>query len=229
MRLAKGTRENIALDPTCLVGADVRRRLLAIAMDAERLAAELPSSSRYLLRIVENARNADRELRALIDSASIMRGDFELELEPIDFGQLAEDVLDGSLLATERARVQTDLRYRGTVMADAPRLMLALETLLRGALDHAPRDTPIAVTLDGPPHRARFQLVASDLGDLTEAASRAFGGEPPRTGIGAALGTIRKVVEAHRGTITLERANGNAAQIVLELGGTASRGMLARR
>lgn len=230
MRLAKGTRENIALDPTCLVGTDVRRRLLAIAVDAERLAAELPSSSRYLLdRIVENARDADRELRALIDSASIMRGDFELQLEPIDFGQLAEDVLDGSLLATERARVQTDLRYRGTVMADAPRLMHALETLLRGALDHAPRDAPIVVRLDGPPQRARFQVVATDLGELTEEASRAFGGEPPRTGIGAALGTIRKVVEAHRGTITLERADGRAAQIVLELGGTATRGMLARR
>jgi signal transduction histidine kinase len=229
MGFAKGTQENIALDPTCLVGMDVRRRLLAIAVDAERLAAELPSSSRYLLRIVENARDADRELRALIDSASILRSDFELRLEPIDFGQLAEDVLDGSWLAGDRARLQTDLRYQGTVMADAPRLMHALETLLRGALDHAPRNAPIFVRLDGPPQRARFQVVASDLGEFTEEASRAFGGEPPRTGIGAALGTIRKVVEAHRGTLTLERADGRAAQIVLELGGTATRGMLARR
>lgn len=230
MGFAKGTRENVALDPTCLVGTDVRRRLLAIAVDAERLGADLPASARLLLdRIVDNARAADRELRALIDSASIMRGELELQLEPIEFGQLTETVLDGSLLATERARLQTELRYRGTVMADAPRLMHALETLLRGALDHAPRNAPIVVRLDGPPQRARFQLVASDLGDLAEEASRAFGGEPPRTGIGAALGTIRKVVEAHRGTITLQRADGRAAQIVLELGGTATRGMLARR
>ena len=230
MGLAKGTRENVALDPTCLVGIDVRRRLLAIAVDAERLGADLPASARALLdRIVDNARTADRELRALIDSASIMRGELELHLEPIELGKLTEDVLDGSLLATERSRLQTELRYRGTVMADAPRLMLALETLLRGALDHAPRNSPIVVRLDGPPQRARFQLVASDLGDLADEASRAFGGEPPRTGIGAALGTIRKVVEAHRGTITLQRADGRAAQITLELGGTATRGMLARR
>jgi K+-sensing histidine kinase KdpD len=209
---------------------DVRGRLLAIAVDAERLGAELPPSARYLLdRIVENARDADRELRCLIDSASIMRGDFELQLEPVDFGTLATNVIEGSLLATERARFQTDLRYRGTVMADAPRLMHALETLLRGAIDYAPRDAPIVVRLDGPPQRARFQLVANDLGELTDAASRAFGGEPPRSGIGAALGTIRKVVEAHRGTITLQRDDGRAAQIVLELGGTATRGMLARR
>jgi K+-sensing histidine kinase KdpD len=225
--------EAVYLDTTSLVGIDVRRRLLAMALDAERLSAmrdELPLAAREILdRMVENARNADRELLALLDAASLARGDFQLAFETTDLVKLVEEVVESTLLATDRARLQIDLRYRGTVTADPPKLARALATLLRGTLDHAPRDTPVVLRLDGSAQHPQLSLIARSLGHLVEEAERAFDGGAPRTGFGVALRTISTMIEAHNGSIAIVTGQDGSASFVMNLVGTATRGLLARR
>jgi two-component system OmpR family sensor kinase len=145
--------------------------------------------------------------------------------EPVALDALARDAVgDAQVTAPDRA-ITLDAPAVPTVLGDPDQLRQVLANLLRNALVHTPRGTPIEVTVrdrdDG------VELVVRDHGHglppgdparLFERFWRAEGGrERGRAGAGLGLAIVGAIVEDHNGTVTAANAPDGGAIFTVRL------------
>jgi two-component system, OmpR family, sensor kinase len=145
--------------------------------------------------------------------------------EPVALDALARDAVgDARVTAPDRA-ISLDAPAVPTVLGDPDQLHQVLANLLRNALVHTPRGTPIEVTVrdrdDG------VELVVRDHGHglppgdparLFERFWRAEGGrERGRAGAGLGLAIVGAIVEDHNGTVTAANAPDGGAIFTVRL------------
>jgi two-component system OmpR family sensor kinase len=145
--------------------------------------------------------------------------------EPVALDALAHDAVgDAQVTAPDRA-ITLDAPAVPTVLGDPDQLRQVLANLLRNALVHTPRGTPIEVTVrdrdDG------VELVVRDHGHglppgdparLFERFWRAEGGrERGRAGAGLGLAIVGAIVEDHNGTVTAANAPDGGAIFTVRL------------
>jgi len=242
-----GTRDDLTVEAVAAVAStdyrefstviahDLKKYILAIAIDAQRLEAISQScagAGQAIANIVRNATHADLALQSLLDTASIEAGQFELRRTAVNLGRLVHDAVD-RMSPARRARIDLEVRAKMTAMIDPIRFEHALSTLVHGALDHSTPAARVAVRIESNgSDRARISVVGKEMGGFAEDLEKAFAssdGGRLQHGIAIVLRTIGKVIEAHDGSIVFEADAGTGARLCLDLPATQLRGMLARR
>ncbi len=152
----------------------------------------------------------------LLDVATIEAGELKMHLEAADLAALIGK--SAGLMNMEAAKKKTVVNF---VPATVPKLMLdsakmrqVIDNLLSNAIKYSPPGATITVTLTADAARGTCTFAVQDQGpgipegerdrlfkDFSRLSVRPTGGEKS-TGLGLAI--CRKIVEAHRGTITAE-------------------------
>ena len=209
------------------VAHDLRNPIAAVQMTAELLAdgnGRLSAAERetFLADIRDQAGYMTRLIDDLLDTAQLESGRLELDLQPIDLGDLlAISVARHAALAS---RKETRVELAGcpaaaVVPGDPVRLRQALDNLISNSVKFSPPGSRVAVECVA--SEGAFSIRVSDDGPgIPEAeqdrlfqfyertANRPTGGEAS-TGLGLAI--TRRIVEAHGGDIGVDSPPGRGA------------------
>jgi two-component system OmpR family sensor kinase len=192
------------------------RVALEIAREAD------PAAARPLDEVDRQLVEVDAILGDLLASSRAGLGD--LRKEPVTLGAWLE-----ARLAAETVRAElTKSGDAGDakVMLDERLLGRALHNLLSNALAHGhPEDVPLAVALTRTSSSVRVAVRDRGPGFSADVLPRAFepfvtGGDKARSpgqGIGLGLALVRRIVEAHGGTVAARNVEGGGAEVAFEL------------
>lgn len=196
------------------VGHDLRTPLSALQAAVEALADGLaPEPDRYLRAMSHDV----AALGALIDDvfllATIESGRLELDREPLDLSELADETVEALAPAAAAQGVRLALRSPGGVRIDgnATAIGRVLRNLVDNAIRHAPPNTAVDIVVDSEP-APTVTVVDRGPGFPTEFARHAFvpfaRADVSRTratgGAGLGLVIARGLVEAHGGRIWID-------------------------
>lgn len=207
-----------------VVSHDLRNPLSTVVITADRLSRMATAPIEQ--RTAERLRRAAVSMRALVDDL--------LDFEAMDQGRLAMsfaaapiEALLGELRdaydleAGEKGVAFTvGVGVEGAVWCDRVRLLQALGNLVGNALKATPAGgrIDVAPTSDG----EALCVIVRDTGRGfdAETAARLFepywrGASPAERGAGLGLAITRRIVEAHRGTLTAESTPGEGATFTL--------------
>ncbi len=185
---------------------------------------------RYLRLMQQESENLGKLIDDLFELVRLESGGIELRLAAVPLIELVTETVDGmSAQAQERG---IELRAicppeLPALVIDGPRMQRVLFNLIQNALHH----TPTGGTVEVEVRRAgeHVELLVTDTGsgiapeDRAHVFERFYRGDKARSrsndGAGAGLGLAiaRGIVEAHRGSITVESPPGKGARFVVQL------------
>jgi PAS domain S-box-containing protein len=164
-------------------------------------------------------------VRQLLDVTRIRAGLFIVDHRPVDLCELVRDVVARMAADLERAECPFELRAPPTLVGawDRDRLEQVVVNLLGNAAKYG-QGQPITVTLDG--DEAVAHLIVSDggIGIPVDQQARVFdrferGGADRQKfgGLGLGLYIVRRIVDAHGGTIAVHSEPGQGACFTVTL------------
>jgi signal transduction histidine kinase len=162
--------------------------------------------------IITAARRIDRMLRDLSDSARAESGNLELSRSLVALRPFVADLLDSSDGVLEVGRVENAVPHGlPPVLADADRLDRIVTNLVGNALKYASGRVVVRAESDG--DHVRVSVADEGPGISAEDLPRIFdryyrGQRHEGEGLGLGLFIVRKLVEAHGGTIRAESRAG---------------------
>ncbi len=214
-----------------IAGHELRTPLTALKLQLQsalRLLGESEANrARALERAEKAARQADRLsalVERLLDVSKVGAGNFTLELEEVDLGELAADICGRSSEELAAAGCTWSLEGMPGVRGQWDRLRL--EQLLGNLLANAVRfakGKPIAVAVRSEGGRALLSvrdrgpgIPASEQVRVFERFEQVAPG-PRAQGLGLGLWISRRIAEAHAGSLSLHSEPGAGAEFTLSL------------
>jgi signal transduction histidine kinase len=202
------------------LGAQILRR------EAERAAAP-PTAwlTQGLADIEEAATRMAQLIDEIVDLARIRAGDpLHLNRDPTDLAALAARAAADAHASSQRHGVRLDLAEPSMIGRwDAARLRRVLENLLSNAIKYSPHGGAIVVRVARDGERA--VLVVRDHGCGIPAADQPHIFEPfwrgsnvdqvPGSGLG--LTSVKQIIEAHGGSVTVESGEGQGTTVTVRL------------
>src|SRR6202165_2728912 len=188
---------------TILTESTDRSAPLTVA-DAERRLATVAAEARRLEALVND----------MLDMARIEGGALDLDLEPLG---VDDSITAGAErlhhVSPHRAVVWDRPAADVDVLADWARLGQVLDNLLANADRFAPPDTPIAVQVSkGEPGLVTIRVIDRGPGVASELRERVFerfvrgDSQAESAGTGLGLAIVKGLVEAHAGSVALEKS-----------------------
>ncbi len=227
MRLAETQRELVVRERLAAIGelsavvAHEVRNPLAVIFNAVAGLKKLRvgDEPRLLLGIVEE--EADRLKRIVAELLEFARPR-ELILEQIEIEPLLRRAVDAALQATQQPEANVTVIVAeglGTIRCDRELVRQAVINLVSNALV-AERKTSVRVVAEGEGERMLRIMVSDDGDGIADAIAERvfvpfFTTRPTGTGLG--LPIVRRVADAHGGTVTHEPSSGGGATFVLRL------------
>jgi signal transduction histidine kinase len=185
-------------------------------VDPGQLTPLLRGTDRHLGRLV-------RFIDDLLDASRVLQEPLHLALAPTDLARAVEDGLERRRPDLERLGCDVRVHASPGVVGrwDAARLALAFEQLLLNAMRYAPGPIEVEVLREG----ATALLVIRDHGPgiPAEDQERIFlpferaVSSRHASGLGLGLHSVRRIVEAHGGTVHVQSAPGRGTTFALEL------------
>ncbi|MFB9314474.1 sensor histidine kinase [Nocardioides plantarum] len=207
------------------VSHDLKSPLTSVSMSLEMLRERLADDDQAddAVWLLERAINGSRRMASLIDevlSYASLGG--AMSAEPVDLGEVLGDVLSdlsGSLSGVEVSRGPLP-----TVVGDATQLRSVLQNLLDNASKYRHPTRPLAIAVSAARvDDTRVAVSVADNGLGVPAADRERVFEPrvrlsdDDRGSGIGLDTVRRVVQAHGGSIAISETPGGGATVTFEL------------
>lgn len=227
-------RQRDRLQALAIAAHDIRSPLTNVVsltgLLLEGDAGELNDDQRDLLeRAHADMYRVLRRATNLMDAARLNAQRLPLELDSVDLGMVCGEVVQGMATAARIRRVRLvfdNQAHSSRVMADRAQIERALSNLVDNALKYSPANGTVWLRLINP----SADVVAVEVLDqgpgippeqrnaLFRAFTRVHGG-PALAGSGLGLFIVRKIVEAHGGTVSLEDApnGGLCARVLLPL------------
>ncbi len=216
----------------------VRGRVQMLLRTARRDGREADVAN--ALAAIEHADRVQHLASELLDVARLDEGTFAIARQDVDLVALARQV---AALGTEENEVRIETpggEPEVRVRADPDRVRQALENLVGNALRVSPPGSPIIVRVERksaatqvPPTAGRVtganQVATVSVIDAGPGISpevlprlfRRFGRGPGSSGLGLGLYIVRRVAEAHGGSVTADSTPGLGARFVLTVPLTA--------
>ena len=197
--------------------AEILTRREVPPAQAREMYQEMLTQSKVLLRIVE----------MLEFFAAAGAGRLSLRLEEVDPKPLVDDVVrqwQGRAGAATIRRVRSR-RPVPTVVADRRRIVKCLDELLDNAVKFSPAGGKIAVTVDAVEGGVEMSVSDHGIGMSEEEQEKVFAefvkADPsdttPYAGLGLGLAFVRRVVEAHGGTLSCRSEVGKGSKLSIFL------------
>lgn len=204
---------------------EVRSPMNAIGLAAQRLERKLPEDDerrKMAGRIGNEVQRLDGVLRAFLELASPVRSSREV----IDLGNLAREVLE--LLETEAEEKNVRIagvQGSGTAEIDSEAMRRALINLVRNSIQATPPDGQVTVAIREEAGVVEIRITDEGPGVDPALAGQVFDpfvtGRDSGTGLGLAL--VRRVVEEHEGSVSLESLPTVGAEAIVKL--TSAKGI----
>ncbi len=213
------------------VAHDLRNPLTALSIGLARAAPKdrpLPPEEklRATLEVVRRqVHRLDRMVTDLLDAAHLESGRLEIRKELRDGRELVRDVCE--LFKETTSRHQLTVRTPDTavpVEGDSGRLEQVLTNLVSNAIKYSPEGGEVEIGLRSDRGRAIFHVRDHGLGMAREDLERLF--DPFRRspsvrgtlpGVGLGLFVVKRIVEAHEGTIEVRSELGEGSTFEISL------------
>lgn len=204
-----------------VLGHELRNPLAVITSGLELMEQEdLPEFSRVRTMMQGQAAQMSRLLDGLLDIARIDHGKIELDLKYIDLVPLIRQSIELHSHQIERHRLRIDTNFPSSpvpIMGDETRIAQIFNNLLSNAVKFTPDLGEIRIHAALEDDRARVRISDDGIGIAEEARSRiftVFGQARKKTrmnpaGLGIGLALVKRLVELHGGTVSMESAGEN--------------------
>lgn len=210
------------------VGHDLRSPLAALTAAVEALEDGIaPDPARYLRAMRADLTAMSHLVDDLFLLATIEAGKLELDRDPIDVAELADESIDALHAIADRKGVSLRLDVEGGAPArgSSHSLGRAIRNLVDNAIRHAPQGSQVVVRVTADEDVVvRVEDEGPGFsGELVETAFEGFvTGDPARSrsrgGAGLGLAIAKGVVEAHGGAIWAEEGPGGKVGFRLPVG-----------
>ncbi|MFP5517532.1 MAG: ATP-binding protein [Alphaproteobacteria bacterium] len=195
-------------------------------------AVTVPAALTRLERIRNTTRKMVELVELFLSSDALDQGALALKPEPVELGQLMEEALGGPMGTEAEDRLEVAVKTPDhPLLVDAPFLGVAIGNLVQNALRYSSPEAPVRVTAG---HEAgEIVIRVADRGrgmspeEVELIGSIYFRASSSRgtKGTGLGLYMTKKIVAAHRGTLTVESTREEGSVFTIRLpddGGQAS-------
>lgn len=191
--------------------------------------ADTKTRHRFLGIMGQEAERMQALIRDLISLSRIQSERFELPQNPVDMGEVAEEVI-GTLQSTGDKRagdLVLNCNNPPPILGDAVLIRQLLHNLIGNAMKYGRAGTPVVVTVAATRSGTMASVVVEDEGEgiapehiprLTErfyrvdsGRSRALGG----TGLGLSL--VKHIIDRHRGHLSIASTQGKGTRVTVLL------------
>lgn len=226
---AQAELANVREDFSSTLTHDLKTPLLGAiemlqALQKEQFGSIQPQQQQMLSIIIRSHQNSLQLLQTLLD---VYRNDIkgiQLQLAPVDLGQIADDVLTSLAQFASSRRVNLSLHHGNSdfrsflwVNGDIFQLQRVFTNLLTNAINHSPRGSTVEIVMTSQATDQVVQVLDVGAGIQSDEISRLFGrfyqGEGDRQASGSGLGLYlsRQIITAHGGTIWAENRSPHGA------------------
>ncbi|WP_233278085.1 CHASE domain-containing protein [Myxococcus stipitatus] len=186
-------------------------------LDTERLERGVETCERQMTRLT-------KLVDSLLDVSRLSSGRMELQLEPLELGELVREMARRFEMEAQAAGVRLDVDTPQPVTGrwDRLRLEQVITNLMSNALKYG-HGSPVDVRVRGDEHEARLEVQDRGIGIAPEDAGRVFDrferavSSRHYGGLGLGLFITRQLVEAHGGSISLESTPGQGTTFIVHL------------
>lgn len=184
---------------------EIRNPIATIRLRAENAIANPGASSQATLtRILEEVERLDRLVRSLLE----LGRDIQLHVEHVDLREWSKQLLDSAKPRASAAGVAIEAAVdEASWMFDRVHLGRAVEALLANAIQFAPADSTVDLTITRRDDHLRITVSDTGPGITAEIEARLFTPffttRPDGNGLGLAL--AREIAELHGGTLRVAR------------------------
>jgi two-component system sensor histidine kinase MtrB len=220
---------------------DLRNPLSVLRMSTDVVAREdatLPPErmKKILGAVSRQVDRLDRMVGDLLDSVSIEAGNLRLRLEQHDAREIATEVTELYAPVSSVHTIELDVPEDSVPLrCDAMRVEQVLSNLVSNAIKYSPKGGKVSLKVETSPKEVLFVVKDEGLGMNDEDAAKAF--EPFRrspkhqdevAGSGLGLFVVRRLVEAHGGSISLRTSLGTGSTFEVRLPSLGSAPLAAR-
>ncbi|QSQ12484.1 CHASE domain-containing protein [Myxococcus landrumensis] len=186
-------------------------------LDTERLERGVETCERQMTRLT-------KLVDSLLDVSRLSSGKMELQLEPLELGELVREMARRFEMEAQAAGVRLDVDTPQPVTGrwDRLRLEQVITNLMSNALKYG-HGAPVDVRVRGDEREARLEVQDRGIGIAPEDAGRVFDrferavSSRHYGGLGLGLFITRQLVEAHGGSIFLESTPGQGTTFIVHL------------
>jgi signal transduction histidine kinase len=158
----------------------------------------------------------------LLDIARLNQGIFSINPQPLNLVDLVQEV--AAAFRTVETLIQIQAPQEVVISADPDRLHQLLENLLANAVQHAPKKTPVEVSVDTERRDDGIWavLIVANQGpgippDLLSHLFQPFISGSSSRGLGLGLYLASRIAGVHNGTLTVDSAPGEGTRFTLSL------------
>jgi two-component system phosphate regulon sensor histidine kinase PhoR len=223
--------ETLRRDFVANASHELRTPVAAISSAAETLESAVdsdPAAARdFVQMILRNAERLRNLVDDLLDLSRIESQDFALQLETMDAEGIAGPVLDLFRERASKKQIQLTSEFApgSQMLADRRGLEHVITNLIDNAVKYCPRGSTVAVRAHRDEGSVRIEVQDDGPGIEAEHLPRLFERfyrvDPGRSrelgGTGLGLSIVKHLVEAMRGTITVESEVGRGTRFTVRL------------
>ena len=180
-----------------------------------RLHLKDPLQQAHAIDVIErNARTEVRVIADLLDMARLVTGRLQLSREPVALDGVVREAVGAisDAAATKGIALHVEGNGAAPVVGDRARLRQVVAHLLGNAMKFTPPGGKVLVRLSGDASGATLQVADTGIGLTREMLPHVFeqfrqaesGLTRPYGGLGLGLAIVRRLVELHGGTVTVD-------------------------
>lgn len=189
-----------------------------------------PEKKERYLQVIdsENSRLLE-QVERMLHIAKVGRGEYRMELEPLDLSTLVEEVVQDMQIQIAEREGRVDIQGQATpifIQGDRLHLSNAIRNLLDNALKYCDRKPHISIQLQQNEQQAILSLKDNGIGICEQQKKLIFAPfrrgqaaqQTHQKGFGLGLSYVQKVLEFHRGAIQLDSSpQGSCFRVSLPL------------